>query len=66
MDEKTLGICVMGGLGNQLFQIFAGLSKAIDENKIIIIYLTNDKRIYHNKIIFKNLKNVLHYDNIIN
>ena len=66
MDQKTLGICVMGGLGNQLFQIFTGLSKAIDENKDLIIYLINDKRIYHNKIIFKNLKNVLHYDNIIN
>lgn len=36
--SQPLGICIHGGLGNQLFTIFSGISKALDEKRDFIIY----------------------------
>ena len=63
-----MGVCLYGGLGNQLFELFAGLSKAIDENKTISIYLLQNVRPFYFNNLFKTLnKYVLNnIDNSIN
>jgi hypothetical protein len=60
------GVHFIGGLGNQLFQFFAGMSQAIDKNKNLVIYLVESGRKFYFDMIFKkfiyNIKNI----NIIN
>jgi|688.fasta_scaffold00787_13 hypothetical protein len=64
-SNKSLGICIYGGLGNQLFSMCAGISKALDENRNFIIYACPNNLPYrhfyfdlflnkvHNKVIYK-------------
>jgi len=43
--ENSIGLLLRGGLGNQLFQVFTLISKAIDTNKdFYILHDTGDKR----------------------
>ncbi len=42
MNTNPLIIHINAGLGNQLFMLFAGISKAIDEKRIFLIYPNSD------------------------
>lgn len=68
-NKKPLGISIFAGLGNQLYMLFAGISKAIDENRNFIIYRTinNHNRTYyfHNILTAIKDKDVI-VDNIWN
>jgi len=73
MSQEIQGIIINSGLGNQLFMLFAGMSKALDENKSIIIYLELSNRTYYfnnffqvlNKYISHNTDNI-NYSKIYN
>lgn len=54
-NKQPLGICLYAGLGNQLFMLFACISKAIDEKRDFIIYRNND-----------NGERNFYFDNILN
>ena len=58
---NPLVISLNGGLGNQLFMLFAGISKAKDENREYLIYLEENKRHYY----FNDFLSIL-YDKVIN
>lgn len=48
VDKKPpLVISINGGLGNQLFMLFAGISKAIDEKREFVIHPHLNKRKYY-------------------
>lgn len=54
--NNSIGIRLKGGLGNQLFQSFTLISKAIDTNKdFYIFHDINDKRPLYN-LLFLNIK----------
>jgi len=59
MNKTPLGIIIVGGLGNQLFMLFAGISKAIDENRDFLIYtpINNGNRKFYFDNIFGAIKN---------
>ncbi len=60
---KNLIISLNGGLGNQLFMLFAGISKAIDENRDFRIHLDNNKRsFYFNSYLFFLKNKLLDYN----
>jgi len=64
-NKKPLVITLNGGLGNQLFMLFAGISKAIDENRDYLIYLEYNKRPYYFDNIMQHIRNkVINYNNI--
>lgn len=64
-NKKPLVISINGGLGNQFFMLFAGMSKAKDENRDYLIYLENNKRPYYFDSIMKQFYNkVINYNNI--
>ena len=64
---NNLIISLDGGLGNQLFMLFAGISKTIDEKRDFRIYLENNKRKFYFNSYFDFLKNkILNYNPIIN
>lgn len=64
-NKKPLIISINGGLGNQLFMLFAGISKAKDENRDYLIYLENNKRQFYFDSIMKQFYNkVINYNNI--
>lgn len=65
MNNTPLGIHIFGGLANQLFMLFAGISKAMDENRDFILYRTinNDHRKYYFDNILSAVKDK---NNIIN
>ena len=50
MNNNPLIIHINAGLGNQLFMLFAGISKAIDENRKFLIYPNsgNNRNFYFN------------------
>ncbi len=53
-NKPAFAICLWGGLGNQLFMLFAGLSKAIDEKRDFICLYTNENaRVYYFNNILK-------------
>lgn len=66
INNKPLIISVSGCLGNQLFMLFAGISKAIDENRDYLInleettknnYFDNFLSVIYNKVInFNNIQ----------
>ena len=58
---NPLVISLNGGLGNQLFMLFSGISKAKDEKRDYLIYLEENKRHYY----FNNFLKVL-YDKVVN
>jgi len=60
-DKKPLTISINGSLGNQLFILFAGISKAINENRDYYIYIEDNKYNYY----FNNFLHIL-YDKVIN
>lgn len=60
-NKKPLVISINGGLGNQLFMLFAGISKAKDEKREYFIYLEENKRHYY----FNDFLSILN-DKIIN
>jgi len=67
MISDKITIIIHGGLGNQLFMIFTGLSKAFDENRGFSVFpiITNGHRGYY----FSNLLKKLSFnieDNILN
>ena len=65
MNNNPLVISLNGGLGNQLFMLFAGISKAIDEKRDFLIYLENNKRkFYFNDFLKKLYNKVINYNNI--
>jgi len=67
MDNSPLIISLNGGLGNQLFMLAAGISKAIDENRNYLIYLENNKRPFYFNNIFNHLYNkIIQYIDINN
>lgn len=61
-DNNSLIILLNGGLGNQLFMLFAGISKAIDENRDYKICLLYNKRTYY----FENFLNHLYFKLVCN
>jgi len=66
MSNKPLVISLNGGLGNQLFMLSAGISKAIDEEREYLIYLENNKRPFYFDTIMKHLYGrVINYNNEI-
>jgi hypothetical protein len=65
MNNNSLVISLNGGLGNQLFMLFAGISKSIDEKRDFLIYLENNKRkFYFNDFLKKLYNKVINYNNI--
>ena len=62
MEQEKLGIVINSGLGNQLFTLFAGMSKALDENKTIVIYPENNNRVYYFNNFLKVLNKYVSYD----
>ena len=62
---NNIGIVVIGGLGNQLFKIFATISYYIDNCNNYILYTTNDNgyRKYYWDTIFSNISHKIS-DNI--
>jgi len=63
--KKPLIISINGGLGNQLFMLFAGISKAIDENRDYLIYLEKNNRIFYFDSFLNHLyPKVVNYNNI--
>jgi len=65
MNNNPLVISLNGGLGNQLFMLFAGISKSIDEKRDFLIYLENNKRkFYFNDFLKKLYNKVINYNNI--
>lgn len=64
MNNTPLGIHIFGGLGNQFYMLFSGISKAMDENRDFILYRTinNDYRKYYFHNIFGAIK---HKDTIV-
>jgi len=64
INKKPLVISLNGGLGNQLFILFAGISKAIDENRNYLIYLENNNRVFYFDNFLKHLHDkVINYNN---
>lgn len=62
---NPLVISLNGGLGNQLFMLFAGISKAKDENRNYLIYLEDNKRPYYfNSFMSQFYNKVLNYNSI--
>lgn len=63
---KPLIVNVDGGLGNQLFMIFTGLSKAKDENRKCFLYINekNERHYYFNNLLKTLYGNVINYNNI--
>lgn len=57
MSSTKLTMIIHAGLGNQLFMIFTGLSKAIDENREFSVYpiFNNGFRHYYFSTIFRKL-----------
>jgi hypothetical protein len=65
MNNNSLVISLNGGLGNQLFMLFTGISKSIDEKRDFLIYLENNKRkFYFNDFLKKLYNKVINYNNI--
>jgi len=69
--NKPLIISINGGLGNQLFMLFTGISKAIDENRDFLIFLEDNKRKFYFNDFFNHLNHlVINYNsyqvNIVN
>jgi hypothetical protein len=62
MNFEKQGIIINSGLGNQLFMLFAGISKAIDQNKKITIYLEISNRPYYFNNFFKTLNEYVSYN----
>ena len=60
------GTYFCGGLGNQLFQFFAGMSQAIDKNKNLFIVLLESGRKFYFNMLFKKFANNILNDNNIN
>jgi hypothetical protein len=67
MNFEKQGIIINSGLGNQLFMLFAGISKALDEKKTITIYLEHNNRKYYFNNFLKTLNKYVSYnvDNIV-
>lgn len=69
-EKNPLIISINGGLGNQLFMLCAGMSKAIDEGRDYLILPENNKRQYYFENIMNHLVNkvitVIDYSNINN
>jgi len=64
-ENNPLVISLNGGLGNQFFMLFAGISKSIDENRDYLIYLEHNDRHYYFDSIMNHLYNkVINYNNI--
>jgi hypothetical protein len=64
--KSPLVISLNGGLGNQLFMLAAGISKAINEKRDYLIYLEVNKRPYYFDNIMKQLYGrVLNYNSEI-
>jgi hypothetical protein len=64
-DKKPLVISINGGLGNQLFMLFAGISKAKDEKRDYLINLEENKRHYYFNDFLSILNDkVINYNNI--
>lgn len=64
--KNPLVISLNGGLGNQLFMLFAGMSKAKDENRSFLILLEENKRpFYFNNFMAQFYNKVLNYNNNI-
>jgi len=55
---NNIGIVVSGGIGNQLFKIFAAISYYIDNTQNYILYTTNDNghRKYYWDTLFSNIQ----------
>lgn len=66
LTTKPLTIYIEGGLGNQLFMIFTGISKAKDENREYLLYINekNDRHYYFNDLLKILYANVINYNNI--
>jgi len=47
MTSSKITMILHAGLGNQLFMVFTGLSKAIDENRDFSVYPIYDNGIRH-------------------
>ena len=63
--SQYLIINLCGGLGNQLFMLFAGISNALDNNKSFFIYTEKNERKFYFNDFLKNLHhNVINYNNI--
>jgi hypothetical protein len=52
LNDNTLIICIGGGIGNQLFMLLAGISKALDENRDFAIWLDLNGREYFYNIFY--------------
>lgn len=52
LNDNTLIILIGGGIGNQLFMIFAGISKALDEERDFVIWLDLNGREYFYNIFY--------------
>ena len=49
LNDNTLIIMIGGGIGNQIFMLFAGISKALDEERDFVIWLDlNGREYFHN------------------
>jgi hypothetical protein len=59
------GVYLYGGLGNQLFHFFAGMSQAIDKNKnLSICLIETGRKFYFNMIFKKIIHNISNYNNL--
>jgi hypothetical protein len=64
INKKPLIITMNGGLGNQLFMLFAGISKAIDEKRDYLIYLEQNERHFYFTTFLNHLNSkVINYNN---
>jgi Glycosyl transferase family 11 len=66
-NKPPLVITINGGLGNQLFMLFAGISKAIDEKRGFVIHPHINKRNYYFEDFYPWLSKYLlidHYKNL--
>jgi Glycosyl transferase family 11 len=66
-NKHPLVITINGGLGNQLFMLFAGISKAIDEKRGFVIHPHINKRNYYFEDFYPWLSKYLlidHYKNL--
>jgi len=58
--SNHLIISITGGLGNQLFMLFAGISKSLDVNKSFFIHLDkNDRKFYLNDFLSSINKKII-------
>lgn len=66
LNDNTLIIMIGGGIGNQIFMLFAGISKALDEKRDFVIWLDlNGREYFHNIFYLDYLSSIIvnNYEN---